>query len=431
MKKSLWVLAVSALIGTAARADGGAVQLYGIIDEGLAHIDHSLPPNSSFVFSLNSYNIPAQKQGGVTALVSGAASMSRVGIQGSEDLTGSVRGFFRVESALDTSTGVIANNGQSVLENANSLTTISGASSINGQFFSRAAYVGISDAAWGSLEAGRTTAFSLDQTSEFDPLHASGLYSPIGFSGGIGGGLGITENARLDNSVRYENTVGGVSFGAQYKIPQTGSGDAGGVGSVLEGMLAYRNGPLSLDATASRARNTPALTFKLFTNDVGLRVSDTYGYMLTGKYQVLPQLALDLGYEHTVQNAPSSSNDWSTQINSYYGMSLAGLVTAKAFSPTWGGAPVKVVWAGGGYKASEAVTVDLAYYNVDNGGNNHNDQYTIQQVSVMPDYHFSKRMDSYVALMWSHYGGQYLLQQSPIVLATSNLIYGIGLRYRF
>ena len=163
MKKSIFALAVLGALVSMARADGGSVEVYGVIDEGVAHIDHSASASPVFVFTLNSYNIPAQSQGGVTAVVSGAASMSRFGITGHEDLGGGASAFFKLESAINTSTGEIANNGQSVLNNANSLSTISGASSINGQFFSRSAYVGLSDATWGVVEFGRTTAFSLDQ----------------------------------------------------------------------------------------------------------------------------------------------------------------------------------------------------------------------------------------------------------------------------
>ena len=142
MKKSLLALAALSALATVARAEG-SVELYGVVDEGVAHIDHSLPASPSFIFTLNSYNIPAQNQGGVTALVSGAASMSRLGIQGHEDLGGGMSALFRLETAVNTSTGELGNNGQSVLNNANSLTTISGASSINGQFFARAAYAGL------------------------------------------------------------------------------------------------------------------------------------------------------------------------------------------------------------------------------------------------------------------------------------------------
>jgi hypothetical protein len=122
-------------------------------------------------------------------------------------------------------------------------------------------------------------------------------------------------------------------------------------------MVAYHAGPLSVEAAASKAKNTPALSYKLFTNDVGLRVSDSFGFMVTGKYDVTSRFAVSAGFEHSDHTIPSGSNNWSAQITSYYNMPLAGLVTAKAFDPTWGDAPIRTVWAGAGFKVTDAFTV--------------------------------------------------------------------------
>jgi general bacterial porin, GBP family len=335
-------------------------------------------------------------------------------------------GFFKLEGAINTASGQIANNGRSVLNNANSLSTISSASAINGQAFSRAQYVGISYPLFGSIQVGRTVAFSTEQSTEFDPLHASGLYSPIGYSGTIGGGLGITENARLDNSVRYDNKIGPVSFGLQYKIGQTDSSEAADVGSVLEAMVAYRGGPLSVELAASETRNTPAISYKLFTNDVGLRVSNTFGFMLGAKFDLTQKAAIYAGVEHTDQTIPSSSNNWSTQITSYYAMPIAGLVTAKAFASSWGDAPIRVLWVGADYQFTDSFSVNVGYYNVNNEANSHNDQYTNQQFAILPDYKFDEHFDVYAGVLIAHYTGAYLTQFSPITVATGNVLYGIG-----
>ena len=263
------------------------------------------------------------------------------------------------------------------------------------------------------------------------PSNSSSLVGfQFGYSGAIGGGLGITENARLDNSIKYENKVGYFSFGAQYKFNQTDSSEAADVGSDLEGMVGFKDGPLSVELVGSKSKNTPALGFKLFTSDVSLRISDTSGFMLAAKYELTPKATLNAGVEHTDQSNTSSLNNWGTQITTYYGMSLAGLVTAKPYNPAWGAAPITAVWVGGGYQLTEAFSLDAGYYDVDNGGNSHNDQYTIRQISLMPDYHLSKRFDVYAGLMFTHYSGSYVNQFAPIALATDNVLYGIGLRAR-
>jgi GBP family porin len=428
--KTVLALAVMCAIAGAARAAEGSIEIYTILDDSVAHIEHSLPPSDVHTFGFNSYNIPGEDQGSRWAVVSGAEQMSRYGLQGNETFSNGFSGFFKLEGAINSASGEIANNGRSVLNNANTLSTISSASAINGQAFSRAQYVGISYPLAGSIQVGRTVAFSTEQVSEFDPLHASGLYSPIGYSGTIGGGLGITENSRLDNSVRYDNKVGPVSFGLQYKIGQTDSSEAADVGSVLEGLVAYRGGPFSVELAGSKARNTPALSYKLFTNDVGLRVSDSFGFMLAAKYDFTPRGAIYAGVEHVDQTIPSGSNNWSAQITSYYNMPIAGLVTAKAFASTWGDAPTRVVWVGADYRFTDAFSVNVGYYNVDNEANSHNDQYTNQQFGFLPDYKFNERFDVYAGVMFAHYSGAYMTQFLPINLATSNVIYGIGLRAR-
>jgi predicted porin len=429
MKVSVLALVGMSAIAGVARAEG-SFDIYVVLDDSFAHIEHSLPTSDVHTFGFNSYNIPGEDQAGRWAVVSGSEQMSRYGLQANETFSNGLSGFFKLEGAMNTASGQIANNGRSVLNNANQLSTISSASSINGQAFSRAQYVGIAAPLFGSIEVGRTVAFSTEQVSEFDPLHASGLYSPIGYSGTIGGGLGITENARLDNSARYDNKIGDVSFGVQYKVGQSDSSEAADVGSVLEGMLAFRGGPLSVEATGSESRNTPALSYKLFTNDVGLRVSDTYGFMVAGKYELTPKAALYVGVEHTAQTTPSASNNWNTQITSYYNMPIAGLVTAKAYASTWGNAPITVVWVGGNYTFTQAISVDVGYYNVNNGGNNHNDQYTNQQFATLPDYKFNDHFDVYVGVLIAHYTGPYLTQSLPISLAAGNVLYGIGVRAR-
>jgi general bacterial porin, GBP family len=428
VKKSVLAFVVMGVTAAAACAAEGSIEIYTVLDDSVAHIEHSLPTSDVHTFGFNSYNLPGQDQGSRWAVVSGAEQMSRYGLQGNESFSNGFSGFFKLEGAINAASGQIANNGRSVLNNANDLSTISSASSINGQAFSRAQYVGISYPLAGSIQFGRTVAFSTEQVSEFDPLHASGLYSPIGYSGTIGGGLGITENGRFDNSIRYDNKIGDVSFGLQYKIGQTDSSEAADVGTALEGMVAYRSGPFSVELAGSETRNTPALSYKLFTNDVGLRVSDTFGFMLGAKYDLTSKAAIYAGFEHTDQTIPSASNNWSAQITSYYAMPITGLVTAKAFDPSWGDAPIRVYWAGADFKLTEAFQLSVGYYNVNNEANSHNDQYTIQQFSILPDYKFNERFDVYAGVMIAHYTGAYLTQFAPITVATGNVLYGIGLR---
>jgi predicted porin len=111
-------------------------------------------------------------------------------------------------------------------------------------------------------------------------------------------------------------------------------------------------------------------------------------------------------------------------------MPIAGLVTAKAFASSWGDAPIRTLWVGADYRFTDAFSLNVGYYNVNNEANSHNDQYTNQQFAVMPDYKFDEHFDVYAGIMIAHYTGAYLTQFRPSTLATGNVLYGIGLRVR-
>src|SRR6516162_7349899 len=235
--------------------DNAQVEIYGILDIGLGYLEHSYAASDVLASTVNSYNLNSSPRS-FTGLYTGGVSMSRFGFRGTFYFGGGQQVFFRLESAINVTTGVLSNNGQAIYNNIYVLHTANSASAINGQAFSRGAYVGFSDPTWGSLELGRTLNFSLEQTVQYDPLGAALLYSPIGYSGGIGGGLGATENSRLDQSVRYENKVGGVSFGAQYKFSGEKSSQSAGYGWVA--MLGYSVGGFSIEGTVSEMTNAVA-----------------------------------------------------------------------------------------------------------------------------------------------------------------------------
>ena len=86
MKKSLIALAVLGTFGMGAAQAADTVQLYGIIDLGVAHFNND-------------------GAGSVTKLGTGGQSGSRIGLKGTEDLGGGLSAFFQAE------TGFCANGG--------------------------------------------------------------------------------------------------------------------------------------------------------------------------------------------------------------------------------------------------------------------------------------------------------------------------------
>jgi predicted porin len=146
------------------------------------------------------------------------------------------------------------------------------------------------------------------------------VISPLGFSGGIGG-LGATENTPLDESLKYENKIGNVNLGLQYKFAD--SKDASSAGSAYAVMLDYSAGPLSLMGTYSKTTNTVAWATQysnVVAPDSNLQIENTSGFMLSGMYKINPDATVKVGYEYSTIYA--LSNQFLTNIQHYYNLTL-------------------------------------------------------------------------------------------------------------
>ena len=403
--------------------ENASVEVYGILDVGFGYLEHSWAGSDVLASTVNSYNLNSSPHS-FTGLYTGGASMSRLGLRGAFGFGTGQKVFFRLESAINVTTGVLSNNGQAIYNNIHVLHTANSASAINGQAFSRGAYVGFSDPTWGSLELGRTLNFSLEQTVQYDPLGAALLYSPIGYSGGIGGGLGATENSRLDQSVRYENKVGGVSFGAQYKFSGDKSAQSAGYGWVA--MLGYTVGGFSIEGTVSEMTNAvawPVQYSNVVPPDPNVQVENTKGYMVAATY-TLGAATAKVGYESETVWAPSNPN---LIITSYF-----GIVLPKPSVNATGQQYLSLYWVGGDYRFTPRFDLAAGYYNIDTYNSPEvGKAYWATAYSLLVDYSFSRSFDSYIGVMAMQYSGVGLTKHAPINAYSSNAMYGIGLRFRF
>ena len=285
--------------------------------------------------------------------------------------------------------------------------------------------MGFSDPAWGSVQAGRTPNFSLEQVVEYDPLQAALLYSPLGYSGGIGGGLGATENTRLDNSIKYEYKLSGINVGLQYKLAGDKNSQAAGHGWV--GMLGYEAGAVSVKGTYSQTTNSVAWPVQ-YSNVVkpgaSLQIEDTKGYMLAGMYK-LAAATVKVGYEYLQILPPSNPN--LTSIQNYFGIN----VPKPAVNAT-GEQRYEVFWVGGDYKFTPEFDLGLGFYDI--GTYNEPEigkAYWAQAYSLLADYTFTKKFDAYIGVMVMQYSGVGLANKAPVIAYSNNGIYGVGLRYKF
>jgi len=174
MKKSLLALAViGAFTGSAFAADS-SVQLYGIIDMGVAHYTGVAPSAGTGTASF-------------TGLQSGIQSPSRIGLKGKEDLGGGLSAIFNAETGF-CAAGTNVTGGNS-----------SGYCS-GGGFMQRQAYVGLTGG-FGTVVAGRLYNPAYNNQVAIDPF-GYGLTGSIGNTSLLANNLGTVPNGVKGN---YKN----------------------------------------------------------------------------------------------------------------------------------------------------------------------------------------------------------------------------------
>jgi len=220
MKKSLIAIAVLAATSSAAFAQSN-VTIYGILDAGIT-------------------SERGGAQGNVTKVTSGAASASRLGFKGTEDLGGGLSAVFKLEAGVKVDDGA--------LDNTNSV------------LFNREAYVGLSSKTAGSLLIGR------QYTPYYETLRDVGDPFAMGYAGTaknlfpVAGYMTRNSNAVVYKTPNLEGFTGAVS----YSLGET-NGDASAARQI-GASLGYNNGPLNV-AVAYNSKNNDTQTVK--TNGVG------------------------------------------------------------------------------------------------------------------------------------------------------------------
>lgn len=346
MKKTILAAAV-ATVSIPVFAQSG-VTLYGILDEGFDYTN----------------NVGGSK---VYELQSGYAQGSRWGLKGSEDLGGSMKAVFQIESGFNVNNGKL---GQGQLG------------------FGRQAYVGISDSRLGTVTLGRQYDSLVDYLAQ---TTANGNWAGYLFAHPY-------DNDNTDNTFRVNNTikytsapVSGLQFGGTYSF----SNDTNFANNRQYSVGAqYTTGGLLLAAAYLQANN-PSSTAGGAINNGGdenfvakrLRV---YGAGLT---YTLGAATVGLSYTRTDVSQPLSSG-YVGSITPAGGAALSALkfdnfeVNAKyQFTPA--------LFAGAMYtytKASfDATTGKLSP--------------VYHSAGLMADYALSKRTDLYLQGAFQHAGG--------------------------
>jgi predicted porin len=195
------------------------ITLYGTLDAGIAYQSHGSPLSQDFYPTLN-YMIAPNSNKSITTVASNGLSQSKVGVRGNEPLNDEFSFIFNLEMGFNPTSGKLADAPKSLINNngvALADRKTAGDGSRAGQFFNGAAFGGFSSKDWGTFTFGRQNALFLDNIVKYDPMNASYAFSIIGYSG-VAGGMGATEDARLDDSVKYVFKHDIFHFGAMYQF---------------------------------------------------------------------------------------------------------------------------------------------------------------------------------------------------------------------
>lgn len=449
-------LALAAFVGAAFADDSDGVQLYGILDAGIANVQHTY--NFDGYFPVSQSPIPQDTRlKSATGMISGGLSQSRWGLKGQEHLGSGLKAIFKLESALNVPTGNISNAAEGVANNTGCMapfnpnnphpgsTTCTGSldSAISGQLFSRGAFAGISSDTWGTVTAGRNTSFFLDNMAITDPLGEAQDFSPLGYSGSYGGG-GETDDSRVDNSIKYSIPLGDFTFGAIYKFGGVAGSSSAQTAYQLDavyvrGALAVMGGYEAFkDAFSVGAigQGSGGVNFPLGAGtpgQIGVTALNTKAFLLSAKYDI-GNTSLHGGFEREELSNPS--NPGSDQVSSLFGYPVGGAVNTNPFN---GATKIQnVLWFGANQHVTSAFTLSAAVYHINvpsfGAGTGGAATGNVNYYTLLADYRFTKLTDLYAGIMKDVASGGQAVVTYPWASAApgySNRIVAIGMRHAF
>jgi predicted porin len=253
MKKSLLALAViGAFTGSAFAADN--VQLYGIIDMGVAHYTGVKPSAGTGSASF-------------TGLQSGIQSPSRIGLKGSEDLGGGLKAIFNAETGF-CAAGTNVTGGNS-----------SGYCS-GGGFMQRQSYVGLTGD-FGTVIGGRLYNPAYNNQVAIDPF-GYGLTGSIGNTSLLAQN-GVANLSRADQTLAYVTpNFSGFNATLAYTFNVGGANDpintSGSTSRAYWLSGNYNNGPITAGvdySQISNGQNFAALS--TLTGSPKIKMYDVFG----------------------------------------------------------------------------------------------------------------------------------------------------------
>ena len=275
-------------------SDNLNVGVYATIDVGVGTTSHSLNFDPNLVCDTAPVVVFGKSR--ATGMISGGLSMSRWGIAGSFKVSEDWKAILVLESGFVVNAGTTGNSALGLAQNRLTGPNWAGDSSVNGQIFNRASYVGLASDKYGTLTIGRNNSIGIDILVPYDPLLTALVFSPLGFSGSYGGG-GATDNSRVDSSIKYKVKVGDWNAGVLYKFGGIAGASSAQTGSQFN--LGYERGPFGIQTSYITFKDAFSVSNPGGTQALGTiscSAFDTSAFMVAAKYS-FGQLVLKVGHE--------------------------------------------------------------------------------------------------------------------------------------
>ncbi len=431
-------LALGGLSLSASAADDSSltwngITLYGVVDVAVSHEQHGAPISQDWAQS-ELFLISKASNKSITTITNGGLSQSRLGVRGKESVNDDLDFIFNAEMGFNPVSGKLS-DGPASLVNNNGVALAnqkSGSdSSRAGQLFNGVAYVGFSSKPLGTLTAGRNSTYLLDTIGKYDPMNSSYAFSLIGYSG-IAGGGGDTENARLDDSLKYLYKHDIFHAGVLYQFGKSDSSP----GEAWQGNLGFDYQGFSVDGVYAEKKDAISLAslsaaqvVTLPHDSLAATISDNTAYLLTASYTGGP-FKVSGGYEHIKFENPSLPVAAGFAGLGGYWISVTNNTAfphAKVF---------QVAWIGLKYLITPDFDITGAYYHYDQNAygvikcstnaaaNCSGDEGVF---SVRLDYRLTKRLDVYAGAAYSKVSDGL----ANGFLNTSNIDPTVGVRFQF
>jgi predicted porin len=349
MKKTTAAIGATLLALSAQSAFAqSSVTLYGIVDTAVRFQTNADANNNNLV-----------------SMVEGPITGSRWGLKGTEDLGGGLAAIFRLENGFNLWNGALASSST---------------------LFNRMAYVGLKSQ-YGTVTLGNQNSPFFDEMGDtFDPLTVGNYWQDSWIYNGIGSHL------RVQNSVKYANSFGGLNVKAIYGF----GNQAGSVGaqSTYGFTTSYTFGPLQALAGWQQSDIQSQIAGQ---NKEGKKQNQANVGVV---YTVVPTVRLLAGWMRTQDNSGTTDAN----------MQQSSTLTGAELSPnridnffyvgtTWQATPPLLITAAGYYGR----TTNAALGNGDFGGG-HN-----YSATLLAEYSLSKRTEVYGTVDYTRGTGAYTI----------------------